>query len=81
MSQYYTETPGKYPDKLPDLKPGEIRGQAWSAFPENGRYIFEYVSGELAGRCKRFEIKLSEYEALKANELSTLDLLNRYGAY
>jgi hypothetical protein len=81
MNLYYTETPDIYPEKLPDFPIDGIRGHAWSAFPENGKYIFEYISGELAGRLKKIQISLEEFENLKHGRTTDAAILLAHGAY
>jgi hypothetical protein len=50
------EIPLKYPEKLPDLKPGEIRGRAWSAWPADGLYFFEFLEAMHGGRARKLAL-------------------------
>ena len=61
MSKLYRTRPGKYPEKLPDLEPGEIRGTFWSVKPVEEKYILSFISGALAGKVVTQEITEDEY--------------------
>jgi hypothetical protein len=73
VNPYYTEKPGVYPEKLPDLKPGEIRGHAWSAWPADGLYLFEFLEAMHGGRARKLAITEDDFNDLKNNPSKFLD--------
>ena len=78
MSEFYEERPLPYSDP-PDSTDDEFFGHAWSVRHENEKYLFEYISGELAGRQQRIEITKADYGAARAGEIDGDGLCAKYG--
>ena len=76
---YFKIVPSQ-PWKPSPLEPNEIhRGDWWSVYLENGRYEFNFVTGQLAGYEKRFPITKEDAEQVIAGELDPQELLRRNG--
>ena len=78
MNKSYTLRSGKYPDKLPDLVPGEYRGPSWSVKPVKNKFIFSFVSGELQGHHVTQEITEEEYNQAKSADFDFDALCRKY---
>jgi hypothetical protein len=52
-----------------------LNGDSWSVRLVKGRYLLEYVSGELAGRMKTLVITKSDFEGLQSGELTVDHIL------
>lgn len=80
MSEYYDEVPLEYP-KYRKISPGTVLiGDWWELRKLDGKYVFEYVSGELAGRAKKFEITESDFQQLESGKMTDYDLMLKYNA-
>lgn len=79
MSEKSPEAPISF--QPPPVAAGEIRGDWWSALPVEGRYVLEYISGELAGRLKTIVISEVEYRELANGSLTVEGLITKYGAH
>ena len=81
MKELYTVKDVTLPSEtvIPIL--GQISGHAWRAWPIQDGALFEYVSGELAGRVKQIRITLDEYQKLKSGQINDAQLLQIYGAF
>jgi hypothetical protein len=78
MSEFYEERPLSYPAP-PKSTDDESFGPAWSVRREDGKYFFEYISGELAGRQKQIEITAADYDAARGGEIDGDGLCVKYG--
>jgi hypothetical protein len=82
MNEYYTEEEGIYPDILNTTSTEtHLYGFCWEAIFANNKYIFNYTSGEVAGRSKSFEISEQDFNALKEKKITDADLLRQYDQY
>ncbi|WP_227272683.1 hypothetical protein [Roseobacter weihaiensis] len=55
-----------------------ILGPTWSIEKTDEGYVYEYLSGELAGGIKRHPVTREDFEAVKKGRLSDYDLLLKY---
>ncbi|RMC37831.1 hypothetical protein [Paracoccus alkanivorans] len=60
------------------FEPNRILGPTWSIEKVGDRYIYEYMSGGLAGGLKRHEITKADFEDVRAGRMSDYDLLLKY---
>ena len=52
-----------------------FRGEWWSTHRQDGQFIFRFISGELIGRDKRFEISDDEADQLIDGSLDAIALV------
>lgn len=78
MSEYYEEIPLEYPKKSRVSTENEFVGDEWSIRKVDSRYIFEYISGELAGMAKSIEVTQSDFELAAAGQISCDELCIKY---
>jgi len=55
-----------------------VTGPTWSVERVDGKVFYEYMSGELAGGIKRYEISEEDFAAVYAGEMTDYDLLLKY---
>lgn len=58
--------------------PNRIEGPTWSVERVGGKVIYEYMSGELAGGVKRYEVTEEDFIAIGNGEMTDYDLLLKY---
>ncbi|HVW38950.1 MAG TPA: hypothetical protein VHB99_16660 [Pirellulales bacterium] len=80
MSEHCDETPLNYSDVKNQPSGQEFVGGSWSVRRIKGRFLLQYISGELAGRLKEMEIAETDFQQLKSGTLSFDDLCRKYNA-
>ncbi|GAA4436513.1 hypothetical protein [Bremerella cremea] len=78
MSKYYEEVPGEYPQEKKTPAEGEYIFSHWSVRKEGGKYVFEYLSGELLGRLVSLEISEQDYSLAASEKITFDDLFRKY---
>jgi hypothetical protein len=58
-----------------------LYGGAWEAWIKSNEYYLEYISGEHAGRLKKIQISLQEFEDLKLGMTTCDAILIIHNAY
>ncbi|MGR9300193.1 hypothetical protein ACU8L5_33660 (plasmid) [Rhizobium leguminosarum] len=81
MGKNYREVPGHYPEKLPELREGEFRGNGWLVSKMDGTYRLSYISGELAGQEKEIMVEEEDYEGLVSGKMTLDDICIKYGVH
>lgn len=77
MSTYYDEEAFEYP-KNDSTNECVFKGDSWQVFLTANGYMLEYISGELAGRLKKFPISNNDLEQLKDKNITFDELLIKY---
>ncbi len=79
MNKYYDEVPFEYPKDKPVSTEDEFFGDSWSVIRKpDGKFLLQFISGELAGRLKTIEISELEFNQVKAGLLSIDELCLKY---
>lgn len=60
------------------VEEGRILGPTWSIEKIGDQYIYEYLSGELAGGIKQHPVSRADFDAVKAGTMTDYDLLLKY---
>lgn len=58
--------------------PNRVAGPTWSVERTGGKVIYEYMSGELAGGIKQYEVSEEDFIAIRDGEMTDYDLLLKY---
>lgn len=53
-------------------------GNAWKVYKEGDKYWFSFISGELQGDVKSYEISQNDYELARNQKIKFDDLYNKY---
>lgn len=80
MSEPFKLVPGVYPPPSEPDPDEVLRGDWWSVLFQDGQYILDYISGELAGRVKQLVISKEEYERIKSGATSVESVLLAHDA-
>lgn len=81
MNKLYIEENFVYSNKTRVSTNSHLYGFAWEAWAENDNFYLQYISGELAGRLKKIQISLEEFENLKHGKTTDAAILLAHGAY
>lgn len=80
MSEFYEEVPFQYSKKGGDDRESdhEFLRDSWSVRKQGERFIFEYISGELAGSLKVIEVSDADAQQLMASQISAEEIYRKY---
>lgn len=82
MENFYQMGELKFPSQENKLSSDtHLYGFAWEAWLENDNFYLQYISGEHAGRLKKIQISLEEFENLKHGKTTDAAILLAHGAY
>ena len=76
MNNFYTLSDFMYSTQKNSVSTDtHLYGHAWESWIDNDICYLQYISGELAGRVKKIQISLQEFENLKLGTTTTIDLV------
>ena len=73
--------PGTYPESRSPAPDEVTRGGWWSLHLCAGRYVVEYISGELVGRGKSVDVTVEDANELRASgdDATAIRIINAHG--